>query len=400
MRQHHDLTVAGHSRPPKTCRAGSWWRAVCASLLAGLLAAPLAGYVQAQDGKNKTDFEAVDLKSFDRSTTINNKWLPKKPGTRQIYAGTTVEDDGRVVPHRIEFTITDLTKIISGVRTLISYDVDYRDGKLVEAELAFYAQDNDGTVWLFGEYPEEYEGGKLVEAPTWIHGIEGARAGIMMLAKPRLGTPSYAQGWGPKVDWTDRGQVEQVGQKTTVPAGTYEEVLVIAETSKSEPDAKQLKHYAPGVGNVRVGWAGADRTKETLELVKVEQLSPEAMTQIRAKALELERSGYRNSRDVYARTRPIEALPGTPMVAASHAQGLMSPPSDAGNAPGKVARTIPEEELKRIAVRAVPGRAVDVAIERKLGADRYVVEVLAEPDGAEIDVIIDMKTHKVLGIER
>jgi len=388
----HDLTVAGRSSSLKPRHGGRSTRAASVLFLAGLLSTPLAG-------ETKGD-EAVDLKNFDRPTTIDNRWLPKKPGTRLVYEGTTVEDDGKVVPHRIEMNITDLTKVISGVRTLISYDVDHRDGELVEAELAFYAQDNDGTVWLFGEYPEEYEKGKLVEAPTWIHGLEGARAGIMMLAKPRLGTPSYPQGWGPKVDWTDRGQVEQVGRKITVPAGAYTDVVVIAETSESEPGAKQLKHYAPGVGNVRVDWAGADPKKEKLELIKVEQLSAEAMGQIRAKALELERSGFRNSRDVYARTRPIEALPGTPMVAASHAQGLMSASADAGGVPSKAARAVPEEELKRIAVKAVPGKPVDVQIERKLGADRYVVEVLAAPDGAEVDVIIDMKTLKVLGIER
>lgn len=388
----HDLAVASHSRSLKPRHAGRSTRAASVLFLTGLLSTPLAA-------ETKGD-AAVNLKNFDRPTTIDNRWLPKKPGTRLIYEGTTVEDDGRVVPHRIEVNITDLTKVINGVRTLISYDVDHRNGELVEAELAFYAQDNAGTVWLFGEYPEEYEKGKLVEAPTWIHGMEGARAGIMMLAKPRLGTPSYAQGWGPQVDWTDRGQVEKVGRKTTVPAGTYADVVVIAETSESEPGAKQLKHYAPGVGNILVDWAGADPRKERLELVKVEQLSAEAMGQIRAKALELERSGFRNSRDVYAHTLPIEALPGTPMVAASHAQGLASLLADAREAPRAASRTVPEEELKRIAVQAVPGKPVDVQIERKLGADRYVVEVLAAPDGAEVDVIIDMKTLKVLGIER
>ncbi len=61
---------------------------------------------------------------------------------------------------------------------------------------------------------------------------------------------------------------------------------------------------------------------------------------------------------------------------------------------------ISDEELKAIAVKSVPGKAVDVAIEKKLGANRYVVEVLSATNGAEIDVIIDMTTHKVLGIDK
>jgi hypothetical protein len=97
----------------------------------------------------------------------------------------------------VEIKITELTKVISGVRTLISYDLDYSNGQLEEAEIAFFAQDKDGNVWHFGQYPEEYKRGKFVRAPAWIHGFEDARAGITMKADPQLGTPSYSEGWGP-----------------------------------------------------------------------------------------------------------------------------------------------------------------------------------------------------------
>jgi hypothetical protein len=178
----------------------------------------------------------------------------------------------------------------------------------VEAELAFFAQDKDGRVWRMGEYPEEYEDeGKFVAAPAWIHGYEDARAGIMMQGDPTPGTPSYAQGWGPKVDWTDRGKVDQVGQSVAVKAGSYTDVVVIAETSASEPDAEQLKYYAPGVGNVKVGWRGSgEKTKETLELIKVEKLDAKAMAEVRAEALKMEKNAYQRSPNVYAKTPPLE----------------------------------------------------------------------------------------------
>lgn len=275
----------------------------------------LGGYAHALDKSDDRErgaqkIEIFDPKKFDRSTTIDNKWLPMKPGTRWIYEGTTVEDDGKVVPHRIEITVTDLSKVISGVRTVVSYDLDISDGELVEAELAFYAQDNDGNVWRFGEYPEEYEDGKVVDSPAWIDGFEGARAGIMMQAAPRPGTPSYAQGWGPAVNWTDRGKVYRRGQNTSVAVGRFENVLAIAETSESEIDALQLKYYAPGIGNVRVGWMGkGEKTKETLELVRIERLHPDELAKIRAKALKLEQSAYKNSKNVYARTPPSRRHP-------------------------------------------------------------------------------------------
>jgi hypothetical protein len=253
--------------------------------------------------------ETMNPKTFDRPTVIDNKWLPMKPGTRLIYEGTTVEDDGKVLPHRIEIAITDLTKVIAGVRNLVSYDLDYSDNELKEAELAFFAQDNEGTIWRFGEYPEEYENGKRVKAPTWLHGIDNARAGITMKAKPQLGTPSYAQGWGgTKVLWTDRGQTFKMGEKVTVRAGKYEDVLVIKETSEEEgKDAYQLKYYAAGVGNIKVGWGGKkEKTKETLELVKVEQLNEKEMADVREKAYALEKSAYAVSKNVYAKTPPME----------------------------------------------------------------------------------------------
>lgn len=255
--------------------------------------------------------EALDSTRFTNSSRIDNTWLPLTPGTRFVYEGTSVEDDGKTVPHRIVVNVTDLTKVIAGVRALVTWDLDYSDGELVEAELALYAQDTSGAVWYLGEYPEEYEDGKFVAARPWIHGFENALAGIMMPADPRPGTPSYAEGWGPAVDWTDRGQVDQVGQRTCVPAGCYEDAVVIAETSAGEPDATQLKYYARAVGNVRVGWRGAgEKTQEVLELTKIERLDAAGLAEVRTGALELERSGNRRSPTVYARTQPAQQASG------------------------------------------------------------------------------------------
>jgi len=255
-------------------------------------------------------FEDFHHNNFDRPTNIANEWFPLKPGTRFVYEGFTIEDD-KPVAHRLVSTVTDLTKVIDGVRTVVVWDVDHRAGQLAETEIAFFAQDNDGNVWLLGEYPEEYEDGKLVAAPAWIRGREDARAGISMKAKPRLGTPSYSQGWAPAVKWTDRGVVDQMGQKICVRLGCYEDVLVIAETSKEEPDAQHLKYYARGVGNIRVGWRGeGEKTRETLELVEVVRLGPEALAEARAKALELEKRAYKFSKKVYGRTPPAEHMHG------------------------------------------------------------------------------------------
>ncbi len=254
-------------------------------------------------GKLVEDF---DPNNFDDPTNIDNQWLPIQPGTRLAFEGSANDDEERV-PRSILMTVTDLTKVVGGVRAVVVWERDFDDGELVEAELAFFAQDNDGNVWRMGEYPEEYEEGEFVEAPAWIHGLEDARAGIAMKAAPLLADVSYAQGWAPAVDWADRGQVFQLGEQTCVPVDCYEDVLVIEEFNRDEPDAYQLKYYAPGIGNVQVGWRGeGEEEQETMELSEASQLTAEELSEARSAALELEMSAYEHSSDVYGETAPME----------------------------------------------------------------------------------------------
>ena len=117
--------------------------------------------------------ETLDPSSFGDPTTIDNAWFPMPPGTQLVLQGKANADDGRVT-RKVVFTVTDLTKVIDGVRSVVVYEQDYTAGVLEEAELSFFAQDDDGTVWLMGEYPEEYDEGKFVKAPTWISGLKDA----------------------------------------------------------------------------------------------------------------------------------------------------------------------------------------------------------------------------------
>jgi hypothetical protein len=251
--------------------------------------------------------EDFDPSIFDpeRSAIIDNEWFPLQPGTRWIFRGSTVEDEERI-PHRIVFTVTDLTKVIGGVRAVVGWDRDYSAGKLVETELIFFAQDKNGNVWHLGEYSETWEDGELVGGQAWLVGhLEGAKAGIQMKTDPRLGTPAYSQGFAPPpFYWNDWAKVFKVGQTTCVPAGCFEDVLVTDEFEPTKPGAHQLKYYARGVGNVRVGWRGTDADKEVLVLVRLVHLSPEALAEARAKALELETRA-----NVYGLTPPAEPRP-------------------------------------------------------------------------------------------
>jgi hypothetical protein len=248
-----------------------------------------------------------DSTNFDDSTTVDNKWFPLVPGAYSEFEGSAI-DDGERISRRVVTIVTDLSKEINGVNSVVVWERDYNEGKLVEAELGFFAQDNDGTVWHMGEYPEEYEDGKFDKAPGWLAGFKGATAGIAMRAQPRLGTPGYAQGYAPPpINWNDRGRVYKVGQKTCVPVKCYEDVLVIEEFERNKPGAYQLKYYAPGVGDVRVGWRGPEEEeKEGLGLVKDVRLGPEALAKARANALKLENHAY-EIKDFYRKTQPAKS---------------------------------------------------------------------------------------------
>jgi hypothetical protein len=250
-----------------------------------------------------------DPARFSDPTTVDNQWFPLKPGTQLTYEGSAIADDGKIA-RKVVFTVTDLTKTISGVRAVVGWDRDYNDGRLVEPELVFFAQDDDGNVWTLGQYPEEYEDGKFVAAPAWIVGLEGAKAGLVMRAAPRPGTSDYSQGLGPAVEYADRAKVRKLGERTCVPAGCYEDVLVTEEWDQADPAARQVKYYANGVGNVRVGWAGRDDEKEVLELTRVAELGPTALAEVRRAVLKLEQRAYRVSKHLYGRTPPAEQSPG------------------------------------------------------------------------------------------
>jgi hypothetical protein len=239
---------------------------------------------------------------FSHPLDVDNRMFPLEAGTQFVYHGKIVES-GVAKPHSVVFTVTDLSKVVDHVRAVVALDRDFLRGRLQEQELAFFAEDDRGNVWNFGEYPEEYEHGKFTGAPdTWIRGTADAYGGIHMLARPRAGA-RYREGLVPSIGFDDVSLVARADAVTCVPAGCYHRVLVIDETSPNEPHSgHQLKYYAPCTGLVRVGARGGD-SREYLTLAEVRHLSPGMTAKVRAAALAMDRRAYRISK-VYRTTSP------------------------------------------------------------------------------------------------
>lgn len=240
----------------------------------------------------------LDRGDFPAWPTVDNAWFPLVPGTQWTLNGSVAGSS-----HKVVTTVTGLTKVIDGVRTLVVLDEDFAGNELQEAELAFFAQDEDGTVWALGEYPEEYDAGKLTGAPdTWIVGIQSATTGIAMRAHPRVGTPSYQQGHAPKIGFDDCAVVYATGAHTCVKTGCYHNVLITDEWAPNAPDSgHQRKFYVRGIGLVRAEPVGGS-DPEVLVLATYAHLGEAALAKVRAQALTMDRRGYSVSPDVYAHT--------------------------------------------------------------------------------------------------
>lgn len=240
---------------------------------------------------------------FSNPLNIDADYFPLRPGTRFVYDGVVNDVDGAHA-HRVIFTVTDLIKTIGGVNTRVIWDQDISDGELAEAELAFFAQDTAENVWTLGEYPEEYENGVFVGAPsTWISGVARARGGILVPGEPKTGTPAFDQGVAPAIDFYDVGKVIKTGQRVCVPAGCFSNVVVIDEWSPLAPeDGHQQKYYAPNVGLVRID-ANSGDSQEVLTLTKIERLGYSGMKTARTAALRLDTRAYKYAW-VYRGTEP------------------------------------------------------------------------------------------------
>jgi hypothetical protein len=230
---------------------------------------------------------------FSHPLAVTNRFTPFVPGTQFRYAGR-VSGEGR---HEDVFTVTDLTLTVHRVPVVVALDQDYRNGRLEEAELAFFAQDDAGNVWNLGEYPEEYEKGRFAGAPsTWVDGVRGATGGFKLPARPRLGQ-SWTEGRAKAIDFWDVSWVAKVRTTIRSGLGLHRGVLEVDETSPLDPTSgHQLKFYAPRIGLVRVEARGGD-AQEFLSLVGLRHLGRRAMAEVRRVVTKMDRRGRTVSRD-------------------------------------------------------------------------------------------------------
>jgi hypothetical protein len=234
--------------------------AAIAAIAAGL-ATMLAVAATASGASRGTGSRPAAPRPAAFEAPVTNPYFPLVPGSVSILRGTS---DGEHIVDRV--VVTDRTKVITGVTTTVVHDVIRSHGVLVEKTDDWYASDDQGNVWYFGEATAEYDGSGTVISTegSWEAGVDGAVAGIIMPADPRP-TDAYRQEFYPD-HAEDQAWIVQRGLVLDLPTGPAHHVVRSFEWTRLEPRVVAEKFYAPGIGIVREhDVAGAD---EDLFLVR------------------------------------------------------------------------------------------------------------------------------------
>ena len=152
---------------------------------------------------------------------------------------------------KLVITVLDETKKVDGVTTRIVEEREWRNGTLIEVSRNFFAICKETKdVFYFGEDVDMYKGGKVDNhSGAWLAGIDGAKAGLIMPAKPEAGMKYYqeiAEGVA-----MDRAEVIKLDEEIDTPAGSFSNCLLTKEGTKVNPFEREFKTYAPGIGLVQ-----------------------------------------------------------------------------------------------------------------------------------------------------
>jgi hypothetical protein len=168
--------------------------------------------------------------------TVDNPWFPLQPGTVLTSIGAEGADAVKDV-----FRVTSDTKVVDGVTCTVVDDRVYTNGTLSERTADWYAQDDKGNVWYFGEATAELNRDGSVKSTegSWEAGKHGAMAGLFMPARPRVG----------EAHWQEY-QAGQAADQFRVKSIEGNQLMLTEEWSPLEPKVLDHKLYARGVGTV------------------------------------------------------------------------------------------------------------------------------------------------------
>jgi len=186
------------------------------------------------------------LHSSDFVRHVDNAYYPLAPGSRWRYRGS--EDGEKMID---ELVVRHRTKRILGVRTTVVHDVVSKHGKPREVTNDWFAQDEDGNVWYFGENTAELnrKGEVVSREGSFKAGRDGARPGVFMSAHAKVGDHARQEYY--KGHALDRFRVLERNAKVDTPYDHFNNAVRTREKTPLEPGIVDNKFYVRGIGTVR-----------------------------------------------------------------------------------------------------------------------------------------------------
>ena len=220
------------------------------------------------------------------------------------------------------------------------------------AENWFCYDKSTGAMYAFGETSWEIDQiGRKVFVGTWRVGEPDgngmAEPGMLMPGQFMLGAKYIFDGH--EAEAYGYSENLESGLTITVPAGTFEDCVRVREFSLTNPSDVTDKWWCPGVGMVRDSSDGVLIASSAVP------------------GTDLAQFGKYHRNPVKVIDPPVAKVDGI--------------------------------EATEIALKEVPGKANSVKIERLGRRNVYAVEIIADKDGGEWDVFVDIETGEVVGTD-
>jgi hypothetical protein len=233
---------------------------------------------------------------------------------------------------------------------------EFFDGVYDQQALNWFAYDvRNNSIYAFGEVSWEIDndGNKTFDG-TWRAGVPDgnglAEPGLLMPGTFNLGARYIFD--GSEAEAFGGSENLESGMTYATPAGTFENCVRVREQSLTTHDDVTDKVWCPGVGL-------AMDTSDGLLVAS-------------------------------------SAVPSTKEVLATFGQHHRNPPE-------RIVAPVPkvdERSAIEIAVKEVPGEVKSVHIEQKARKSVYTVEIMADADGVETDVFVDIESGEIVGTDR
>ena len=182
------------------------------------------------------------LSDCDLSPTGRNDFFILEPGFQLILEGRN---------EKLAITVLDDTRAIDGVTTRVVEEREWKNEDLIEVSRNFFAIcDGTNDAFYFGEEVDDYRNGEVVgHGGAWLAGRDGAKAGLIMSAHPKVGM-KYYQEIAPDVA-LDRAEVLSLDETFETPAGVFTDTLRTREGTALNVNEREFKTYAPGIGLIQ-----------------------------------------------------------------------------------------------------------------------------------------------------